>query len=326
MSIPIAVIGGRPIEVVDTETISGEIPAITYEKKNTKLTWNGGKFPKKLLMQTVAFSKYCYDTYGGEVQGRLYYNKRKKRWKVIVLPQFVSRTLESEEIEDHADRLAMLAPVDNDEWDECGTWHSHAQAKAFQSATDYKDEIIQPGLHYTLGSMCDEVNTFHSRYNVRKVFYDIDDKEIMQKHIVKISQCKAFPIEWVNALHERPARPAVSKYNRYNNTPDTPNWREGYNNGSLFADRTFSEVIQGIEEANWREDYGFDLLDAEDCDVFDVKFLTKTLSEIDEEVPHEKLEQLASLIHEIGRGNDAVESLFRLTDAVEASIYENSQY
>lgn len=259
----IPMIGGAPIEVLSEGPLRGEVPAITYEKKDACIHWHGAKFPKKLFYQTVAFAKYCYDKYGGEVQGRLYYNKEFDAWAVVVLPQYVSRTLESEEIEDHEDRDLFLRHVGSG-WTQNGTWHSHAGAKAFQSTTDASDEEDQAGLHYTIGDMGKPECSFHSRYTVRKVFYDIDDEEIMGTTEATISECTKFPKQWIAALHDMPKKTRVMQYggmHNFGNMDENEYWEQWGNGGSNFGFNSHDDWPQrrlhSTSEYRWFKGYRF---------------------------------------------------------------------
>ena len=71
----VSTICGKPMEVITDGIITGEAVAVSVDKKDPEIHWNGSRFPKKLYLQTVAFAKFCYVKYGGEVQGRLFFNE-----------------------------------------------------------------------------------------------------------------------------------------------------------------------------------------------------------------------------------------------------------
>lgn len=194
---------GKPMIEKGGGLVSGVVPAITTENVTPSLTWNGSDFPRKLYLQTVAFAKWCMDEYGGEVQGRLYYNENTNKWAVAILPQWMKSGLHSEEIEDHEDRAKALSLVSGAGWLQNGTWHSHAFAAAGQSGTDYKDEIKQPGFHYTVGSLKQATSTYHSRYSYRGVMYDLRDGTILKTPSATVAKCTAFPDKWKKYLHKQ---------------------------------------------------------------------------------------------------------------------------
>lgn len=190
-----------PMEVKDTGLVRGLVPSFTTQVEEPTFEWTGKKFPRKLYLQTVAFAKYCMEKFGGEVQGRLYYNEDRDEWAVVILPQKMERSLHSEEIAGHKDRGKAMRKVAGKGWIQNGTWHSHAHANAGQSAVDLRDEIVQAGLHYTVGSLRSTKSSFDSRYNFRGYMYSLNDGDIVDRPIVNPEKCNAFPSEWKDYLH-----------------------------------------------------------------------------------------------------------------------------
>lgn len=182
--------------------VTGLVPALQMESEEPYISWSGAPFPRKLYLQTVAFAKWCAEEYGGEVQGRLYYSEARKKWRVVIMPQYTSRSLASKEIADHKDRGIALRIVEGGDWVQNGTWHSHVFAGAGQSSIDLADELKQPGFHYTVGSLSEQRPTFHCRYSFRGLMYPADADEFIKKPLALMSRCKSFPDKWKDMLFE----------------------------------------------------------------------------------------------------------------------------
>ena len=202
---------GRPLELKADGNVRGMVPSLAVEGDKPTLKWHGAMLPRKLYLQTVAFARWCTEEYGGEVQGRLYYSEKKKKWKTCILPQYTSRNLTSEEIEDHEDRGKSMRHTEGGDWVQNGTWHSHAACGAGQSSVDEKDELRQPGLHYTVGSMKAKESSIHCRFVFRGMLYDVDTESVIKNPVVNPSACLSFPEEWKDYLHEDKRVKAVTR-------------------------------------------------------------------------------------------------------------------
>lgn len=190
----------KPMVNVGEGIITGLVPALQIDSPDPTIQWSGAHFPRKLYLQTVAFAKWCAEEYGGEVQGRLYYSEARKKWRVVILPQWISRNLHTEEIEGHLLRSKALRIVEGGDWVQNGTWHSHAFAGAGQSTVDLADELKQPGFHYTVGSLRSVKSSFDCRYSFRGLMYELEYKDILPKPCVDPSRCNAFPEVWKEML------------------------------------------------------------------------------------------------------------------------------
>lgn len=201
---------GKPLVSVDTGLVTGLLPAVLDEVEKPEIKWNGRKIPGKLLLKTVALSRYVHKTYGGEVQWRLAYHREKQKWAVIVLSQFVGEGLYSQDCateQEIEDELASLGPG----WVLDGTGHSHETASAFKSGTDHKDEINQTGFHYTVGHVNGEKFDIHCRRSFRGVMYDnIDPMEMFTITSFSTKNLPKFPPKWTRKLKKRPVQERIA--------------------------------------------------------------------------------------------------------------------
>jgi hypothetical protein len=230
---------GRPFYTKEDGLVTGFVPAIPVEsKEHATIQWHGSRIPQKLYMQTVAFAKWCMEKYGGEVQGRLYYSEKRNKWRVVILPQYISRNLHSEEIEHHPLREKALQIVSDGDWVQNGTWHSHGFAGAGQSQTDYDDEIKQSGFHYTVGSLRANKSTFHCRFCFRGHMYteSIDPSQFIKKPVVYTDKCNSFPEQWKTMLIEKPVVKKV-------HTPSSHSQGVIFFGGRRFTREEWSEFV-----------------------------------------------------------------------------------
>jgi len=151
----------------------GDITAVIPETDVTKLRlqWEGSPLQRQLFREILSFFVWSYKEYGCEAQVRLYYNPEIRDWKAIPMPQFIQTGLRSREDDTHPDFDKLKLEMDAAGYGHMGSAHHHCNALAFQSGTDYKDEITTEGFHYTIGTLEASTATFHCRCVVRKVNY-----------------------------------------------------------------------------------------------------------------------------------------------------------
>ena len=303
---------GRPLELKTDGNVRGMVPSLAVEGDRPTLEWHGAMLPSKLYLQTVAFARWCNEEYGGEVQGRLYYSEKKKKWKTCILPQYTSRSLTSEEIEGHEDRGKSMRHVEDGDWVQNGTWHSHAACGAGQSSVDEKDELRQPGLHYTVGSMNAKESSIHCRFVFRKLLYNVDAESVIKNPIVDPMSCTSFPDEWKDSLHkDTRVKPQV----RLSGYPTvTRGWpagdtyeRFGYAKPHIET-KTGEYTLEDYLASESRENIG--LIKA-------FSHLAKLIAGSDD------LAESVGLIDEILNDIDAVPSL---SDEEELYLFDNEQY
>lgn len=182
--------------------------------KDMEFNWHGAPIPLALWGQIVAFLKWSYDTYDCEAQCRLSYNEKRKEWGVAVLPQTISTGLFTKEVETHADRETAFNECGlYDGFSFVGTVHHHCGASAFQSGTDHKDELTQPGFHVTLGHLNTKQADFHCRGSFRGIMYPTIDKKdwlpYTDEELTSLENLAVFPKVWESRLVK--AEPVVHK-------------------------------------------------------------------------------------------------------------------
>jgi len=191
----------------DLGLYSGLIATMTTPVKNPQLGWSGTKISLRQWKIIISFLRWTYQKFNSESQMRLYYNDRTHKWKPIVLPQEVDTGMTSTEIEGHDARGAILDTVPHDKgWRPAGTIHHHCNISAFQSGTDYADEIAQNGLHLTLGFVGSKCLKLHGRASFRKIMYTIDIPQwldVKEADIGKPYEVK-FPQVWKDCCIPKP--------------------------------------------------------------------------------------------------------------------------
>jgi hypothetical protein len=160
------------VEPKDLGIYRGDIAVhIPEMKRKPNLHFTGTPMPVSLWRQCLGFLKWSYDEHKCESQLRLFYNVETGEWKAEVMPQKISFGMTTQEIEGHKDRDAILEGLGAD-FHSIGSIHHHCNAGAFQSGTDYADEIKQNGLHVTVGCFNQPFADFHARISFRRVMYE----------------------------------------------------------------------------------------------------------------------------------------------------------
>ena len=159
---------------ITTEIIEGVLPV---EPVKPYLNWVGGKLQYGMWKNILNLCSWAYQEHKAEVLLRLYYNSKNKRFKYAVHPQTLETGLHISDTLDVGIENTMLKKG----YQPIGTIHTHADATAFQSATDAKDEGQAPGLHITLGSFAKDFISYDIRYVYRKGFsFPIKVEDILE--------------------------------------------------------------------------------------------------------------------------------------------------
>ena len=180
----------------------------TKPEKELKLHWEAEPIPLKMWRELTAFLKWAYDEHKCEAQVRLAYNPETREWRTAVLPQTIMAGLASKEFETDVDRETALKESGiNDGFGFVGTVHQHCASPAFQSGTDHKDELKQPGYHVTLGRLHTKQADWHSRASFCGVMYpEVNDEEWLpypKEEVLSLENLPEFPKVWKTRLKKR---------------------------------------------------------------------------------------------------------------------------
>ena len=207
---------------IDEDLWSGDVVA-ECTRLSPRLRWKGAKISWEQYCQMYSFCKWSSEEYKSEAQGRMLYNPTLNKIALLVYPQYSMQGMHTDEIEDHPDKETARAEMMAAGYDTfIGTWHDHDNTGAFQSGTDSKDEIDQPGLHITFGHMDKTEIDLHARLVFDRYQYpdvDICDwielpnidsnlpyglRMMMGKWYLKRPAMVDFPEEWKSRIIEKP--------------------------------------------------------------------------------------------------------------------------
>ena len=118
------------------------------------------KIPGRIIGQALNFFRMVFDKYRSESYVTLLYSAKLNQYRLWCPKQKVSHgsvNYDRTDQPDYEDRMT-------NDWQMCGTIHSHCDFSAFHSGTDTHDEASFDGIHITLGhvnksefSMCASV-------------------------------------------------------------------------------------------------------------------------------------------------------------------------
>ena len=294
---------GIPVMEQDLGFYKGMIPVMLPEVENPQLAWQGPKVPAELWRQIVSFMRYTHSEITGEAQLRLFINDDTGEWKAVVMPQWVKTGLSSQEIENHAKRDEALSVVNSAEgWREAGTVHHHCGCGAFQSMTDWKDEIDKNGVHVTLGYMSRDKLDIDSRVSFRHIMYGCDPLEwIDVEHVDDLTKAydDRFPDVWKTYLYEKP-KPVVRKvvgnsrwwedYKNQHNGKTVNNTGNSTPYSKLFD--AAGESVDDPESDNFKSIYD----DVEDYNIDDIVIESSLQSKLNELLTDEEQEEIYGLL------------------------------
>jgi hypothetical protein len=183
--------------------------------------------------RVLAFLAWSYQHTHSEAQLRAFLNIKTRQWRFWAFPQICGTGMTTKEIaEASPERDAQRAQFgDAEGWCAFGTIHHHCSASAFQSGTDEADEILQDGLHITVGHMDQKQYDIHCRFYIggnrfdpdMSLFWDLGDvfgnvpdwimryvPQGVGNELARKAMCfpapenTAFPDEWKANLIEQP--------------------------------------------------------------------------------------------------------------------------
>ena len=130
-----------------------EAPSMEFQLKLPKI-------PGRIIAQAYNFFKKVYEKYDSESYVTLYFSQASNQYRLWCPKQTVSHGSVNY---DRTDQPAFNDRSVND-WQACGTIHSHCNFSAFHSGTDTGDEASFDGIHITIGhvnraqfSMCSAI-------------------------------------------------------------------------------------------------------------------------------------------------------------------------
>ena len=205
---------------------SGDIAKDLPPAGQINIRWHGAPIPRELWDQLISFFKHANATWKSEAQARLFYNVERQEWKAVVAPQRVGTGMYSGELKGYyldAEKQALRDKVFAEVADclPCGTAHSHCDCSAFQSGTDHRDELGQPGIHITFGRVAGDKIHVHGRVSFRKLIYpvtwsdwfpdwpeELDPKRDEFEYVLSEGFKPDFPKEWLDCCFEYSPPPA----------------------------------------------------------------------------------------------------------------------
>jgi hypothetical protein len=170
------------------------------------INWKGNKISFPEIQKVISFFVWQYETYKTESQLRLL---RDKQGNFIFVPfyQFIETGLQSNEIRDSKENIELTEYYLKNNYHFFGSIHHHCSSRAFQSSTDYRDEININGFHFTIGNLDNNIFSLHGRFIFRGICYKINLLEIFNNldflNIENIPE-NIFPFEWQERLKEKP--------------------------------------------------------------------------------------------------------------------------
>lgn len=321
----------------------GDIVAVIPETPSDKLRldWTGSQIPIHLFRQIISFFKWTYDEYNCESQVRLYYNPQKDAWKAIAMPQFITKGLSSDEDDSDDEFNKLKLKMDEEGYGHAGSGHHHCGAVAFQSATDFKDEIGTEGFHFTVGNMDGDKGSFHCRCVVRKVNYDNVGKEDFVPYVddqvsLSLKNLPEFPEEWRGRMKKKPMIVSTGKYsgnwwstwknrssvqmgNRYNRSPYpiTPVPATSYEIGNIYDDY-LQDYRSYHSKFTYDGEFSESYYDSDDLMVDRMVKMVALRSELDKEDLDTVESILEAIVYSVGLDKANVEVM----DALANLMYE----
>lgn len=200
------IINNKPVAEQETSLYKGLLVTEIQEIKDSVLHFKGKPMPFYVWAAACSFLDWTYREFKGEAQVRLMYRESDGRWTVVVAPQYISSSMHTDEIKDHADKDKAYACLAQG-FSQVGTIHHHCSCSAFQSGTDYQDEINQNGIHFTVGHLGQDKWDIHYRATLRGAQYKIDLKEWLGFEEARLSKRPPkdmFPAEWKTRMVKKP--------------------------------------------------------------------------------------------------------------------------
>jgi len=215
------------------------------------IKWQGKKISFAEIQKVMSFFVWQFSTYKTESQLRIL---RDSKGNFIFVPfyQYIEQGLQSNEIKDSKENIELTEKYLKEGFHFFGSIHHHCQAAAFQSGTDYQDEIKINGFHFTIGNLDNNIFSLHGRFVFRGVCYKINLLEIFENLDFLNTENIAvdiFPFYWMETLKEKPVieKPIFENF-RYSEKTENDNsffYSDIYSSDSYFTN--YEDDIEKIE-------------------------------------------------------------------------------
>jgi hypothetical protein len=217
----------------------------------SKISWNGNKISLATIQETMSFFVWQFQTYGTESQLRLLRHNETGEFKFVPFFQYIETGLQSNEIKESTENNNLTEYYLKNGFHFFGSIHHHCTAGAFQSSTDYRDEISINGFHFTIGNLDKKNFSIHGRFVFRSVCYEIDLLEIFHNLDFLNSENipeSIFPFQWLERLKEKP-KLEIPKIQILSKSETTNEFKysdfNDYSNYDYFQD--FEQELEEIE-------------------------------------------------------------------------------
>ena len=162
----------KKLGIIESITPVSDIPTLEYEV-TPYVKMRLPKIPKSIFCSIFSLFRKVYELYRSESTALLFYNEKKKKFKVGVPYQKVSFT--------GCEVIKMGSP---NGYITIGSVHSHCNFSAFHSGTDIIDEEYIEGLHITIGNV------------------DEDQFSIVTSIVSNRKRFKVDPLDFINGVDE----------------------------------------------------------------------------------------------------------------------------
>jgi PRTRC genetic system protein A len=152
------------------------------------------KLPLDLLRRVEGFFATVYQARKSEAVVLLHFDAIKRQWLVEAPPQTV-RGL-------HVSYDLSTLPTPAEGCQRFGSIHSHADASAFHSATDDKDEAAFDGLHITISNLDQPVHSYSARWMLAGAEFKVELADVVEQ-----TALPACDPEWLAKVKEETFEP-----------------------------------------------------------------------------------------------------------------------
>ena len=203
---------------------------VSDTENHNLIEWKGNKISLATIQETMSFFVWQYKTYKTESQLRLL---RDSKGNFIFVPfyQYIETGLQSNEIRDSKENIELTEFYLKQGFHFFGSIHHHCSSGAFQSGTDYQDEIKINGFHFTIGNLDNNIFSLHGRFVFRGVCYKINLLDIFSNLDFLNSENipeNIFPFEWQERLKEKP-KPIITEFkNDYKNDYNKSDYKNDF--------------------------------------------------------------------------------------------------
>ena len=191
----------KKLGVIESVTPVSDVPDLEHEVV-AYARMNLPKIPKQIFCSVFCLFRKVYEMYHSECNALLFYNEKKKKFKVGVPYQKVSYT-----------GVAAIKMGSPPNYITVGSIHSHSNFTAFHSGVDVLDEEYTEGLHITIGDIDkDQFSIVASIVSNRKRF-KVDPLDFIKgidenkeaggnklKYIISSGYVQDYNPEWLNFI------------------------------------------------------------------------------------------------------------------------------